>query len=67
MQIECDGERLTDRRYWVCALPEQTVRIPCGGTHADSVAALGPLRVALSLADVDGTPVLTMETFATPE
>lgn len=67
VQIECDGERLPDRRYWVCALPEQTVRIPCGGTHADSVAALGPLRVALSLTDVDGTPVLTMETFATPE
>jgi len=66
VQIERDGERLTDRRSWVCALPEQTVRIPCGGTHAESVAALGQLRVALSLADVEGTPVLTMETFASP-
>lgn len=65
VRIERDGERLTDRRYWACALPEQTVRIPCGGTHVDSVAALGTLRVALSLADADGTPVLTMETFAT--
>lgn len=64
VQIERDGERLTDRRSWVCALPEQTVRIPCGGTHAESVAALGRVRVALSIADVDGTPVLTMETFA---
>ncbi|GAA3888800.1 hypothetical protein GCM10022381_33310 [Leifsonia kafniensis] len=67
VQVERDGERLTDRRSWVCALPEQTVRIPCGGTHAESVAALGQVRVALSLADVDGTPVLTMETFASPE
>jgi alanyl-tRNA synthetase len=67
VQIERDGDRLTDRRSWVCALPEQTVRIPCGGTHAESVAALGQVRVALSLADVDGTPVLTMETFASPE
>jgi Ser-tRNA(Ala) deacylase AlaX len=66
VHIERDGERLTDRRYWVCALVEQTVRIPCGGTHADSVSALGQVRVTLSLADVEGTPVLTMETFASP-
>lgn len=62
VHIDSDGERLTDRRYWVCELPARTVRIPCGGTHASSLAELGALRASLSLSDVDGTSVLMMET-----
>lgn len=62
VRIERDGDLLTDRRYWVCELPEQTVRIPCGGTHVDSLAELGAPQVLLSLSEVDGTSVLTMET-----
>ena len=65
VRIDRDGEQLTDRRYWVCELPaavDGAVRIPCGGTHVDSTAELGGLTATLSLADVDGTPVLTMET-----
>lgn len=62
VRIDCDGDLLTDRRYWVCELPGHTVRIPCGGTHVGSLAELGEPRVRLSLADVDGTSVLTMET-----
>lgn len=62
VRIECDGDLLTDRRYWVCELPEHTVRIPCGGTHIHSLTELGAPRVRLSLSDVDGTSVLTMET-----
>lgn len=62
VHIDGDGERLTERRYWVCELPGHTVRIPCGGTHASSLAELGVLMVRLSLADADGTDVLTMET-----
>lgn len=62
VRIDRDGDRLTDRRYWVCVLPGHSVRIPCGGTHVTSLSELGDVSVALSLADVDGTPVLTMET-----
>lgn len=62
VRIERDGGLLTDRRYWVCELPGQSVRIPCGGTHVSSLAELGGLRATLSTADVDGTVVLTMET-----
>lgn len=62
VHIDSDGERLTDRRYWVCELPADTVRIPCGGTHASSLTELGALQTRLSLSDVDGTSVLTMET-----
>ncbi len=60
--IRRDGERLTDRRYWECGLPEGEVSIACGGTHADSLGALGALRATLSLSDDAGTTVLTMTT-----
>ena len=63
VRIDRDGDRLTDRRYWALELPGHTVRIPCGGTHPSSLAALGSARVELSAADVDGTTVLTMATF----
>jgi Ser-tRNA(Ala) deacylase AlaX len=66
VRIERTGDRLTDRRYWTCDLAGTTVRIPCGGTHATSLAELGALRVELSIADADGTPVLTMRTTASP-
>src|SRR5690606_25728559 len=48
VRIDRDGEGLTDRRYWVCALAEGDVRIPCGGTHATSPAEPGPLRIRLT-------------------
>ncbi|WP_082716925.1 hypothetical protein [Microterricola viridarii] len=62
IRVEAEGPRLTDRRSWVCELPEATVSIPCGGTHAHSLAELGQVRVVLTLDEVDGTPVLTMTT-----
>ncbi|WP_022885662.1 metal-dependent hydrolase [Glaciibacter superstes] len=65
VRVERDGETLTDRRYWVCELPGAEVRIPCGGTHRNSLAGLGSVRIALSTEDVDGTTILTMETTAT--
>lgn len=62
VRVDRDGDRLTDRRSWVCELPDHTVRIPCGGTHLTSLGELGGLRAELSVTDVDGTMVLTMET-----
>jgi Ser-tRNA(Ala) deacylase AlaX len=65
VRIERDGALLTDRRYWVCELPGQSARIPCGGTHLTSLGELrdlGGLAVRLSVADLEGTAVLTMET-----
>jgi len=62
VRVDRDGDRLTDRRSWVCELPDHTVRIPCGGTHLTSLGALAGLRAELSVTDVDGTIVLTMDT-----
>ena len=64
VRIDCDGDRLTDRRYWVCELPGSSVRIPCGGTHVRSLGALGTVTVTFTLDEVAGTPVLTMNTSA---
>ncbi|GAB3042264.1 hypothetical protein GCM10027052_25160 [Parafrigoribacterium mesophilum] len=61
VRVDADGDRLTDRRLWVCTLPDGEVSIPCGGTHAGALGQLGALQAALTLAD-DGTTVLTMTT-----
>lgn len=65
VRIDRDGDRLTDRRYWVCELPEGSARIACGGTHARDLGELKGLTARLSLEDHDGTPVLVMETSTT--
>jgi alanyl-tRNA synthetase len=65
VRIDRDGDRLTDRRYWVCELPGTSARIPCGGTHVSSLGALGVVTVTLTLHDQGGTAVLTMNTSAT--
>jgi alanyl-tRNA synthetase len=62
VRVDRAGDRLTDRRSWVCTLPEGEVSIPCGGTHASTLAELGALRARLTLADDGGTTVLTMTT-----
>jgi alanyl-tRNA synthetase len=64
IRIDREGEGLTDRRYWVCSLPEGEVRLACGGTHPGSTGALGSLRATLALAEVEGGFELTMETRA---
>lgn len=66
VRIDRDGEGLTDRRYWVCELPQGTARIPCGGTHVESLADLGSIRVAFRVDDEGGTPVLEFVSTAHP-
>ena len=60
MRIDANGPGLTDRREWVCELPDGTARIPCGGTHVTTLAELGSVRVTLELG-TDGQQ-LTMRT-----
>jgi alanyl-tRNA synthetase len=65
VRIERVGELLTDRRTWVCELPEGSARIACGGTHAGSLGELGAVHVSFELVDDGGTPVLEMTTTST--
>ena len=62
VRIDRDGDRLTDRRSWVCTLPDGEAVIPCGGTHANSLGELGTVTVTLELDDAEGTPVFSMRT-----
>ncbi len=66
VSIDRDGDGLTDRRHWVCELPQGTARIPCGGTHVGSLAELGSILVSVRLEDDGGTPVLELVTKAHP-
>jgi alanyl-tRNA synthetase len=66
IHIERDGDLLTDRRFWVCALPDGEVRIPCGGTHAGSLAEFASVTVALETEQLEGALGLVMTTTATP-
>ena len=60
IRIETDGPRLDDRRYWVSG----QYRIPCGGTHRDSVTDLVGTRIGLDRSEVNGAMELVMTTTA---
>jgi alanyl-tRNA synthetase len=62
IRIERDGERLTDRRYWVAGLPNGEARIPCGGTHVSSIGELGTVSVELSTEQRESALGMTMVT-----
>ncbi|MET4060840.1 alanyl-tRNA synthetase [Arthrobacter sp. UYP6] len=62
VRIECDGGGLTDMRRWAVDLPDGTVRIPCGGTHAASLKETGGIQVTLTADEGDGAVTLTMDT-----
>ncbi len=64
VRIEREGETLTARRTWVCALPGTEVRIPCGGTHAGDLGEFASIEVALTRSEGEGALELVMTTTA---
>ncbi|MGY3568900.1 alanyl-tRNA editing protein [Vibrio paucivorans] len=53
VEMHCDGEALTDSRYWRCNLQEgEIAEIPCGGTHVTSLNEFA--RITVSLCQIDG-------------
>ena len=50
----------------VCELPGGAARIPCGGTHVDSLGDIAAITVAFELTAVEGGSQLVMTTTATP-
>ncbi len=62
VRIERDDDAFSARRAWVCALPGQEARIPCGGTHLASLAEVDAITVALEAAEVEGGRELRMRT-----
>lgn len=62
IRIDRADDAISARRTWVCELPGQEARIPCGGTHLTSLEGVGSITVALELADVEGGRELRMRT-----
>ncbi|NYF18007.1 alanyl-tRNA synthetase [Microbacterium sp. AK009] len=62
VRIERDGDGLSSRRAWVCELPDATVKIPCGGTHASRLGDFASVTVALEARDIEGAREITMTT-----
>ncbi|MFR9728888.1 metal-dependent hydrolase [Saccharopolyspora sp. MS10] len=50
VRIDCEGPLLTDRRQWVCELPDAAAEMPCGGTH---VSRLGEIAAMTATAEFD--------------
>jgi alanyl-tRNA synthetase len=65
VSVVADGPELTAFRTWRCALPEAQVVVPCGGTHVNSTADLGPVTVSLAL-DSTGTALTMLTTTTAP-
>ncbi|WP_070962545.1 metal-dependent hydrolase [Vibrio sonorensis] len=52
VEVRCEGEALTDSRYWRCQLDLNTlIEIPCGGTHVQSLSDMGLVKVRLQEVD----------------
>ncbi|MBW9119368.1 metal-dependent hydrolase [Microbacterium trichothecenolyticum] len=64
VRIEREGDTLADRRAWVCELPADEARIPCGGTHLASLRELAAATVAFTSTPVEGGLELVMTTTA---
>lgn len=64
VRIEREGETLTARRTWVCALPGVEVRIPCGGTHVGDLREFASIAISLERSEADGAVELVMTTTA---
>lgn len=57
VRIDTLGPALTDRRTWVCELPEGTATIACGGTHLTRLGEVRGFTTDLSLSE-DGTELV---------
>lgn len=64
VRIERDADELSARRAWSCRLDDTDIRIPCGGTHVDSLARLLSVHVDLERREVEGGLELVMHTRA---
>lgn len=62
-RVVTEGPSIVDRRRWHCDLPDGEAVILCGGTHVDSLAAFGEIRVSLDLSDPQ---LLVMTTTVVP-
>ena len=57
--VRTHGPALNDLREWVCALPEGTQQIPCGGTHLGSLAEVQAITTEFAFDEDAGELTMT--------
>ncbi|MGR5168225.1 alanyl-tRNA editing protein [Vibrio astriarenae] len=63
--MECQGNALTNSRYWHCDLGEEAPAvIPCGGTHVQSLTEYTAITVTLTVKDAQNIEMRTCVTAA---
>lgn len=65
--IDTEGPLLTDRRTWICELPDGTAHMPCGGTHVQHLAQIASMRAAYQVHDEAAEFSITNTTHLAPE
>jgi alanyl-tRNA synthetase len=65
VHIRRASDLLSERRFWVCALPDATATIPCGGTHITNLAELRAATIQLTIDDSRSTLTMTTSVAAT--
>lgn len=55
VEVITPGALLTDKRQWMCALPDGEASVACGGTHLNSLKQLRSLTVSVDAAETGMT------------
>ncbi|MBL1415848.1 MAG: metal-dependent hydrolase [Moritella sp.] len=58
--MKCEGDALTDSRYWCCDLGlGESITMPCGGSHVRSLAEYKGIQIALTLKSEQDLEMIT--------
>lgn len=58
--MKCEGETLTDSRYWCCDLGiGESITMPCGGSHVQSLSEYDTIKIALTLTSEQDLEMIT--------
>jgi len=58
--MKCEGEALTDSRFWCCDLgPGESITMPCGGSHVQSLIEYNGIKIALTLKSEQDLEMIT--------
>ena len=58
--MKCEGAALTDSRFWCCDLGKgESITMPCGGSHVQSLAEYNAVKIALTLKSEQDLEMIT--------
>jgi alanyl-tRNA synthetase len=58
--MKCEGEQLTDSRFWCCDLGKgESITMPCGGSHVQSLAEYNAVKIVFTLKSEQDLEMIT--------